>query len=135
MSDINQVLRKIQHSGPTAMLYQELGKLYVGKKYFDLALEAFNRSLELDAEDPWTYLYIGNIFFSKKDFDGAITWFEKSRDGMPDVSVPYWCLAESYEKLEKYDNADFFFRKSVQVEPDNDTARKKLGNWQQRNLV
>lgn len=116
-------------------LYQKLGILYMKYKDYESAEGAYKKALQLNPDNPWTYLYFGNLHYAKNNISKAIEWFKEASRRIPDNACPFWCLAEAYEKSDQWYMADKYFIKAVDVDPSDAEAVKKLEDWLDRNEV
>ena len=71
---IEGILKLIEQRPADAELFQRLGGLYRGANRMDESRQAFERSLELDPSDAFTYFYLGNWHYYKM-ITKALTWF------------------------------------------------------------
>ena len=124
-----KILELIEKEPNNAQHYQDLGKFYVREKDFELAEKYFHKSLELDSEDAWTYMYLGNLCHHKNMIEESLKYYEFAAKLMPDVAAPFWCIAEMHEKLKQYNLADSYFEKAVKIDPNNEDAVRKLKEW------
>jgi Tfp pilus assembly protein PilF len=129
---ITNTLYLIERKPDDAELFEKLGGLYRKQGKMAEAKAAFEKTLELNPSDPWTYLYLGNWYYFHNDLSNALERFAHAARLMPDCAVPYWCLAEAYEKQGQAKLADAHYRKAVETEPSNKLARTKLKAWRER---
>lgn len=130
--ELTDLLRRTRERPGDAELFQRLGKLYRRRGKTGEAKAAYEKSLALNPNDPWTHLYLGNWYSSHDDFPAAIGYFSRAALLMPDKGVVYWCLASVYEKEGRADLADAHYQKAVEVEPASKSARSQLRAWRVR---
>jgi len=130
--DKEKLLLLIASEPNNAEYYQELGKIYIYEKELELAAKTLHKSLELNFEDGWTYMYLGNIYNHKKNYEQSIGFFEYAARFLPGIATPFWCMAEMYEKLGRPGKARQYFEQAVKVDQSDQDSIKKLKNWQSR---
>ncbi len=123
------LLKKLTEEPNNAELYQELGKLYIREKKTDEAKRVLLKSLELDCNDGWTFLFLGNVSYSGEQYETALRYFEQALESLSDIATPYWCMAEAYEKLNQYDKAHEFYQTAVKKDPSDEDAIRRLKEW------
>jgi tetratricopeptide (TPR) repeat protein len=127
-----ELLLLIANEPNNAEYQQELGRLFIREKNYEAATKALQRSLELDCDDAWTYMYLGNVCHHQDGPEDALGFFQHAAQLMPDNSSPCWCIAEMYEKLKLYDTADAFYEKAVEIDPDDEDSIRKLKKWKEQ---
>jgi tetratricopeptide (TPR) repeat protein len=131
-SVLSELTRLIGLRPDDANLFQLLGKLLRERGRREEARMAFERSIALDPNDPWTHLYLGNWHYTQEDFLVAIESFSRAAKLLPNSAVGFWCLANAHEALGQIELADANYRKAVEVEPRDKQARRQLRAWQER---
>lgn len=126
---IEDVLALINERPADAELFQLLGQLYLKAGKFDEAREAYDRSLALDPNDPWTHLYMGNWFFFVGDRRKALEEFQHAADLMPDEAIVYTCQGDIYKAQRQHELAEQAYKTAVRVAPDDLQAKRKLSEW------
>jgi tetratricopeptide (TPR) repeat protein len=127
---IASLLGRIEAAPRDAELHQELGKLYRKKGMMEEARVAYERSLELDPCDPWTYLYLGNWHYSMKQHREAAEYFKHAARLMPDAAIAFICLADSYAALGFDSLATENYRHAIEIEPNDKAAKRNWRRWQ-----
>lgn len=127
------ILRELKEKAPQDILtnlylglvYQDLDKLSLAKKYY---LEALN------LEDLSLASYqLAKIFYKERKFQEAIKYFKKTIQIDPSIRLAYYYLADSFLREKKYDSAYRFFSKAVNFYPIEvikeklKLTKKKLG--------
>jgi tetratricopeptide (TPR) repeat protein len=87
-------------------VYKNLANIYTNAKKFDLALEHFQRALEIDhRHDPAnhlqfgrTYANMGAMYQSKQNYNEALVYFEKARETWLKTLPPTHLSIEKIEK-------------------------------------
>ena len=132
--ELTELVRRTERRPDDAELLHSLGKRFFERGRTTEAREAYERSLALDPENPWTLLLLGNWHYSQGELFEAVERFTLAAELMPGKAVAYWCLAELYEAQGRIELADANFRQGVEADPTDKQARKKLLAWQKRSL-
>ena len=98
------------------------------------ARDAFEKSLAIDPNDPWNYLYMGHCYDAQGDLLVAIDQFSRAAELMPGQSIAYLCLGDAHAALGQVELADSSFRRAIEVEPTNKLTRGRLRSWEERLL-
>jgi len=122
-----------EFGSPDSTLYwYEKGKVGIklGSKnmaYFDSALYAFGKAIELDSTFSSSYEYAGLAHYFKKQYSKAIPYFEKKID-LDSTSVnSLRNLAFCLLKVDRYADAASTFEKALAVKPEDIQMRTMLG--------
>ncbi|QEL14570.1 tetratricopeptide repeat protein [Limnoglobus roseus] len=126
---IADTLALIRERPTDAELYQQLGKLYFRAGEIDEAREAYERSLELDPDDPFGHLYLGNYFYANGQHQEALNCFRRGTELDPDAAIGHSLQGDAFKKLGQFDQAAEAYETAVRVEPDNVTVIRKLAEW------
>lgn len=127
---IASLVRQIEAHPKDAELHQELGLLYRKKGLMDESKAAYERSLELDPCDPWTHLYLGNWHYTLDQYEDAIECWNYAARLLPDKAIPFCCLGDAYNALGHEKTAAENYQRALEIEPDDDTAKKRWRRWQ-----
>lgn len=144
---INEELKKIEPSGdkrvnmwchtchrgrPRPMsLSEELGEVY-RKSGADAAISQYG---ELEAKflrlgayrfDEGALNSLGYEALRAEDVDGAIAIFRANTEAYPDSGNVWDSYGEALMKTERLDEARTAYEKSLELDPDNENAKKKL---------
>ena len=126
---VEEALALIAERPDDADLCQQLGRLHLKAGQVGPSRVAFERSLALAPDDPWTHLYLGNWCYYCRRLREALDWFEKAAALLPDAAIVYTCQGDIYRAQGRHDLADEAFKTAVRVEPDSPAARRKLREW------
>jgi tetratricopeptide (TPR) repeat protein len=88
-------------------VHKNLANIYTNTKAFDLALEHFQRALDIDYEHlqkdhlqfGQTYANMGIMYQSKQNYKEALDYFEKARDTWLRTLAPTHLYIEKIEKI------------------------------------
>jgi len=91
--------------------YNFLGETYMGKKNYESAITAFNKSIKSNPENTTAFFNRGKVYYLKKEFGPAVTDFSKVIKVNPKNAEAYYNLAcinslkneldNSFEKLQQ----------------------------------
>jgi len=126
---VEDILALIAERPADAELWQLLGRCYLRQKQMPEAKEAYDRSLELAPDDPWTHLYLGNWFWGNREHRKALEFFKRAAELIPDEAIVYTCQGDIFRAQGRHDLAEDAYRMAVRVDPDNSDARRKLSEW------
>ena len=104
---------------PKASIYHYRGLAYHKKGGFDLAIEDFNKALELNPNNVETYHCRGLAYHKKGGFDLAIEDFNKALELNPNNVETYHCRGVTYYSKGDFDRAIEDFSKALKLNPDN----------------
>ncbi len=130
--ELTEQIRRTQRHSDDAEVFQRLGRMLVKRRRFADAKHAYDRSVEIASEDPWTHLYLGNWHYEQNLYDSAIECFTHAATLLPGRPVAFWCLAQTYERLGQIESANKFFMQAAEVDPTDKDARRRLREWQAR---
>jgi tetratricopeptide (TPR) repeat protein len=130
---IEEVLSLIENRPADAELFQLLGKRYLEAGQLEEARKAFEHSLALDPNDPWTHLYLGNWFYLNGRLSDALERFKHAAKLLPDEAIVYTSQGDIYESMGRNDLAAKSYKTAVRVAPDDPQAVRKLSKWCERN--
>lgn len=93
----------------------------------DLALDSYNRILEVDSTYPLAHFNLGfvNLIYLQ-DFEQAITHYTKAVTYVPDYYEAYLNRGLCYENLGRNAEAEADFKKALEIKPDYDLAAEGL---------
>lgn len=105
-SEPRRILRLIEQRPDDAELLQTLGRWYRRRGRNAEALDAWERSLQLDPCDPYTHLFLGNLYYKEQDWSSAMERFTYAEMLAPENPAPLWCIADVFEVLDRQDLAE-----------------------------
>ncbi|XP_073194128.1 tetratricopeptide repeat protein 13 isoform X5 [Lepidochelys kempii] len=98
---------------PSARLYRHRGTLYFISEDYATAHEDFQRSLELNKNQPVAILYKGLTFFHRGLLKEAIESFKEALKQKADFIDAYKSLGQAYRELGNFDAATESFQKAL----------------------
>ena len=126
---VEDVLALIGERPADAELFQRLGQLYLKAGRFEEARQAYERSLELDPNDPFTHLFLGNWFYAGRMYPEALERSQRAAELLPDEAVAYWFQGDIYRAQGRYELAQQAYETAVHIAPDDQQACEKLAAW------
>ncbi|MGK5091017.1 tetratricopeptide repeat protein [Deltaproteobacteria bacterium TL4] len=90
-----------QHYG----LYLNRGIYYLESKHFELALQDFDRALQLNPEAYKAYVNRGEVYFRLEQYPQAVQEYQKALSINPGYFVTYWKLAKIYTLFNQHQSA------------------------------
>jgi tetratricopeptide (TPR) repeat protein len=110
-------------------LQYDLGLAYFAKEEFELAIEHFNRALELRPDYSEAFNAKGTIYLRLQQWDKAISCLNKARANLL-YATPHMALnnlGEAYRGKGHYGRAIQFYEKAIQAMPRFPQAHRGLG--------
>jgi cytochrome c-type biogenesis protein CcmH/NrfG len=126
---VEEVLELLKERPDDAELYQQLGELHFKRRELMEAWHAFMHSLRLNPENPWTCLKFGTLLTICDDKQYARTLFDYAIQLNPELAVAHWCSGDLYREQGAYELAECAYERAVEVDPDDEQARKNLAEW------
>lgn len=131
---LNLLTQAVLDSPKEPKLYEDMGVVYLHLQFKDKSIEAFDKALELDPNNPYRY---SSRAFAKarfKDFDGAIADYEQAIVMDPEDAITRNNLGLALEQQGYYKKAEKQFKKSndilgikprgeAGIHPDSDKMR------------
>ncbi len=96
------------------------------KGEFDLAVNDYNKAIELNPKDALSYLNRGRAFSNKKSYDLAVVDLDKTIELNPKDSTAYFLRADLYEKKSNTQQAIGDYQKAVELDAKNEPAKTNL---------
>lgn len=116
-------LEKCIELTPQAWLFGELGYVRENMGLMELAAEAFQRSVELDAQYLYGWQRRGEAFVTAGDTLAACSWFRLALDSLEtEDSWITFRMGELMAGREMPDSATFYFRRTVELDPEDHLA-------------
>jgi tetratricopeptide (TPR) repeat protein len=119
---LNFAQSAMQSPSRISAIHKNLANIYTNTKAFDLALEHFQRALQIDYEYlqkdhlqfGQTYANMGTMYESKQNFIEALDYFEKARETWLKTLAPTHPYVEKIEKTIRKVKSKFGKRPSCQ---------------------
>jgi predicted Zn-dependent protease len=100
----------------------------LGKTYLELSEDSLGRINEIDPNSVVAHEVAGEIDESMHNYDGALVEYKKAVDQAPNQAEPHIHMANAFWSISKWDSAKTEFEAGLAHDPNNCTARWKLGN-------
>lgn len=111
----------------SARAHDNLGLAYLGMQKYDLALEEFNKTLELNPQYFLAYYNAGVIYQLQGDFGKARSAYEASLKISPSYFRSYYNAGIVYKKLGELDMAVSSYEKAVALDSRHAFVYNNLG--------
>ena len=111
---------------PDFSFYQARADQSAGRGEFSAALNDYNKSLELKADNPVAYVNRGKTHYNLKSYDLSVKDFDRAVELNPKDSVAYFNRGVSYEKLGDRKKAMADYQKAVDLDAENAVAKGEL---------
>jgi len=110
---------------------QEATCLHRGDAYYsegkkDLALEEYEKALEINPSFAPAYLCMGIISYDEKDYDASVSSFNEAIKNNPGYTDAYIWLGKTFVAQGKTEEAKNIFTKALEIEPDNSILQNYL---------
>lgn len=118
--------------------WQRQGIAYYDAQQFDDALEAFNKAIEKDTNNPKLYYYRGLIWAQKRYYYKAIFNFNSAIRIHPEYAQAHYNRGLVHFKLKKYRDAYHDVSRSLQIDPNNHEAKalkKRIANIRRFEII
>jgi len=108
-------------------VFVTLGRIHDGTGQHNLALQEFERALELDHRDADALLGLGDAYSSTGRIQEAENTFKRAAAMRPEYWEGYHRLGVFYYQQRRYAEAASQFRRVVELLPDHASAHASLG--------
>lgn len=122
------VLTEIAEDNQDKEIWLRIGRIYGDNEYFDEALEAYDKAIEIDPEYAEAFYVKGYLLYDLEEFEEAIVPFETASNAFPEDDDLQKKLATCYKKTGKLDAAIDQYKGIIEEQPDNIRAYMNLAN-------
>lgn len=126
-------LNSSHNSSSSEAKHLALGNLHLDNKNYALALEEFNKGLEINPYSEYIYSSLGHAYLQQRQFDLALQAFDKAIEINAKVDSAHQGLGTIYLERESYDLAEKEFEITLRFNADNIFAHQMLGYVYKRN--
>ena len=105
-----------------------IGVIYLQSKNFELAVDFFEKTINLDKNNLGAYNNLGASLQQLRRFEQAVKVYEKVLSLKPDFTDALNNLATCFANLKKYDQAISYFEKILKINKNNSVVYNNLGN-------
>ncbi len=104
-----------------------LGEIYTLTGENVLAIEQYDKALELDPKDERIRLMVTSILIRESQFEKALDYLEKLIAMNPNSSVAYYYRGRVYLEMQNYQEAEKAFNKALEINSNLEPALFDLG--------
>jgi Tfp pilus assembly protein PilF len=115
---------------PLPRYYAALGNAYSRRERYDLAVEAYDRSLKLDPYGPANYMLyrsLGLCLAREGRFDEAAVQLKKAIKSKPNNPAYHYNLASVLAKAGRYEEAVPYYMRVLELDPNSAVTYRSLG--------
>ncbi len=109
-------MKQAVNLNPSATNYSWLGIVYSEQKKWELALENYNKGIDIN--DANAYMNRGNVYEVQKEWDLARDDYSKAIDINPEFSEAYYSRGRIYKTQKKWDLARDDYSKAIDINPE-----------------
>ncbi|GCA85499.1 TPR repeat-containing protein YrrB [Microcystis aeruginosa NIES-2522] len=120
---------------PRAAWYYNRGILYYNQQKYKLALDDYNKAIELNPNLAQAYNNRGNLYYNQQKYELALADFNKAIELNRNFAEAYYNRGGIYYNLQKYDLALSDYSKAIDINPNLAEAyynRGGLYSYQQK---
>lgn len=122
---VEPVMRITDASGTPRAQYR-LGRYYQGQNRFELAMAAYRRALEMDANYSEAHNALGVLYSRQQKYPEAIAEFTAALNAAPGAAHVLNNLGYTYLLQGEYEKAVFSLRQALAIEAGNARAQNNL---------
>jgi tetratricopeptide (TPR) repeat protein len=120
-------MEAVRRNPRAAESFGELGRLYHGSEFYDLAGQAFQIAAELDPDSATWQYYLGAMASRRGENEEAVARFRETARLIPDYAPVYLRLGDSLLASGKLDEAEEAYRVFSSRKPDQPWGWVGLG--------
>ena len=98
--------------------YKQLGIKFFRSKEYMQAVQNYDKSIEIDKDDPTTYNYKGYSLFRAGEYDDALKALKKAKKLAPEYFLASLNLAKVYCAQQEYENARIVLQDRTPIHSD-----------------
>lgn len=109
-------------------LWNELGNLYFMSGVYNQAINAYQRSIQLDNKFGWPYSNLALVYVQKGEYDKAVNLYQKSIELLVDnkeKSIAWNRLGNVYRHLKYYREAVVAYQQADELDPNSIDIREE----------
>ncbi|MDB9389616.1 tetratricopeptide repeat-containing serine protease family protein, partial [Microcystis aeruginosa] len=103
---------------PRAAWYGNRGNLYGDQQKYKLALDDYNKAIELNPNNANAYLNRGNLYYNQQKYELALSDYSKAIDINPNYANAYYNRGNLYYNQQKYELALSDYSKAIDINPN-----------------
>lgn len=105
-------------AGLTEGFFNNRGLIYDDKEQYDLAIQDFDKAIELKPDYAEAFHNRGLTYYDKGQYERAIQDYDKAIQLKPDFALPFNARGNAYVDKGQYDLAIQDYDKAIQLRPD-----------------
>ena len=113
---------------PRAVWYGNRGNLYRDQQKYKLALDDYNKAIELNPNHANAYVNRGILYYNQQKYELALSDFSKAIDINPNDAEAYSNRGGVYYNQQKYELALSDINKAIEINPNYAVAYYNRGN-------
>ena len=117
---------EIKQRPANALLYRELGQVYIWESKRTPAIPILQRALSLMPGDPDSTILLANVYAVEKKSDEAVKLISEAIERRPKDADLMFRSGMVFEKLERWDDARGLYERVLQLDSDNALAKNNL---------
>lgn len=123
----SEIKSELERDPANPKLLMRLGRIYFEQNNFPLALEAFQRAVEVGPTSSEAHNWLGVAFMQRGDFPGAVSEFRRAIALNPKYGRAYTNLGSALSKSGQLPEGLKAFEKALALEPNSEAAHLNLG--------
>ena len=123
---IDFLQNEIKSHPDDALLYRELGKVYLWEKKRAVAIPVLQKALSLSPADPDSTILLADAYAAEKKSDEAVHLISEATQHHPRDAILMLQSGMIFEKLQRWDDARGVYERAVQLDSDNALAKNNL---------
>ena len=116
LSNINKLSK--EYSDSSFLMYLK-GNIFKKLKFFDYAIDCFNKGLNINSKDIKNPFDLGFIYLERNCFSEAIDCFKKINQLDPNNTDAINSLGNVHYAQKKFQNALNYYKKAAELDPSN----------------
>ena len=128
---VSNLTKTIELNSDNETAYFLRGAAYSSQQKYDEAIQDFEKTVAINPNNFEAYNNLGILHYNRDEFDLAIENLSKAI-GINPTSEEYYIRGVSYAMKQDFKNAAVDFAKTLELDPNDENARKNLEICQQR---
>jgi len=107
-------------------LLHEAGEIFMIRKNWQMAVEAFSGANDLNTNDVMSHYYLGLSYLNLKKFNKSYEHFKNTIELKPDFADAYYQIGLIAEKEKDWRKAKDFYEKTLSILPNHLESLKAI---------
>jgi cytochrome c-type biogenesis protein CcmH/NrfG len=107
----------------SVLFFNELAVAYRNRDRLDNAIQAYQKALSLDPENPVVMKNLADAFYLKKEYSRTVEMAQKAIRSNPRFHQAHFTLGMAYYRLDRYREALDEFEEVLRLNPQDEKAR------------